>query len=232
MSRLRPNIAIYSTYCGPTANKTLVKKPSSLYPHFFYSNNRDVLIQAMDLGWTALFLNEMPIYDDPVASALQSKLVKATPHLFPDLQGFDYLFYVDDKLVFDENRLENLVYEMVRNRSPLAIRKHPFPPPNVLYEFTLSLDQPRYYAQRVQMIDYITEQLESGLKVVAKNRYWTSAILRDMTHPDTPKINEMWLEHIQKCGIQCQVSFFFVAQHFPNITLLPDNIALPPELVE
>jgi hypothetical protein len=82
------------------------------------------------------------------------------------------------------------------------------------------------------MIDYITEQLESGLKVVAKNRYWTSAILRDMTHPDTPKINEMWLEHIQKCGIQCQVSFFFVAQHFPNITLLPDNIALPPELVE
>jgi len=41
----------------------------------------------------------------------------------------------------------------------------------------------------------------------------TGFILRknsDMTN----KINEIWFEHIKQCGIECQISFFFIYQMY------------------
>ena len=225
------NLAIYSTYCGPTKDVTFTDHRYGCYPSFFFTNNPEMLFRAGRAGWQGLFLGDLPLSDDPVVSATQAKLVKAAPHLFAELQPFDFTFYVDDKHILDESRVERVVAKLVADNSPLAIRRHPCPPPNVLYEYSVSLEQPRYYQQRGMMIDYITAQLAQGLSVTAANRYWTSAILRNMRHADTATINAMWLDHINQCGIQCQVSFFFVAQHFPNITLLPDNMALPPELL-
>ena len=31
------------------------------------------------------------------------------------------------------------------------------------------------------------------------------------------ELNNTWYKHIQECGIQCQISFFFVKQLFPDI---------------
>ena len=38
--------------------------------------------------------------------------------------------------------------------------------------------------------------------------------LQHLKHEKTNKINETWYEHIQECGIQDQISFFFVKQLF------------------
>jgi hypothetical protein len=73
------------------------------------------------------------------------------------------------------------------------------------------------------MIDYISAQIEVGLKVQTDRHFTTNCILRDMRHPEIAALNETWYQHILNCGIECQVSFFFVAQIFKNISILPEH---------
>lgn len=218
------NLAIYTTYCGVTKRKTFKEKTYSKYPSFFLSNSNEVLSQAEDLGWSPLFLDKLEPSSDPIISATQAKIAKVVPHQFAELSQFDFLLYLDDKVEIDESKIAELVENLESQQSPLAMRKHPFLPPNVLFECTEALLQKRYLMQKEMMLNYITEQLWSGLKVTAEHLYWTSVILRNMRHRDTIDINNMWYEHIHKCGIECQVSFFFVAQRFSNISLLPDYL--------
>ena len=105
----------------------------------------------------------------------------------------------------------------------LAVRPHPFLSKNNLFEFGESMQQPRYKAQWAQTVNFITEQIANGYKLECQ-MYWTSAILRNMRHPDIQSLNETWFSDIQRCGIECQISFNFVAQRFP-IIMLPLDIS-------
>jgi hypothetical protein len=135
----------------------------------------------------------------------------------------DFLFYTDDKYKLQETILPGLAASMRANQSPMAMKLHPWLKPNVLLEHTESLFQKRYLDQRGMMIGYITSQLMAGLKVQTDRHFTTNCVLCDMRHPEIAALNETWYQHIQACGIECQVSFFFVAQLFANITVLPDH---------
>jgi hypothetical protein len=218
---LNPNLAIYTTFCGTSENFTFSARRYTNYPSYFISNNTDVLKTAEQGGWVPLFLEGGEPVNDPIISATQAKFAKALPHRFPELEKYDFLFYVDDKYKIAEVLIPGLAASLRANRSPMAMKHHPWLPPNVLYEYTESLFQKKYCDQRQRMMDYIASQLREGLKIESKFHYATGCILRDMRHPDTKTINEVWFSHIQQCGIECQISFFFTAQLFPNITLLP-----------
>jgi hypothetical protein len=120
--------------------------------------------------------------------------------------------------------MEEYLAILKESNSSLAIRPHPFLSNNVLFEFGEAILQPRYKSQWTQTIKYITEELGNGYKLECQ-LYWTSAILRNMKHPDIEILNNTWYEHILRCGIECQVSFDFVAQKFQSITLLPLDIS-------
>ncbi len=218
------NLAIYSTYCGTTPNKTFNPKPvDSRYPHFFISNNRDVLAEAISAGWIPILLN-VEVSENLVLSAHQAKMAKAIPHRISLIADFDYLFYKDDKIDVNVDRMGEFVSILENSGSALALRQHPFLPPNVLHEFGQAMLQPRYKAQWIQTVKYITEELGNGYKLERDNLYATGAILRNMKHPDIQKLNDTWYEHISRCGIECQISFHFIAQRFPSVTLLPSDI--------
>lgn len=218
---LKPNLAVYTTYCGTNVNTTFCGKKYDNYPSYFISNNQDTLRKAEQCGWQPIFIEGMDPVDDPIVSATQAKFAKAMPHRFPELAGFDFLFYADDKYKIAEELIPGLAASLRANKSPLAMKHHPWLPPNVLYEYTESLFQKRYCDQRQSMMDYMTSQLMSGLSVQSQHHFTTMCILRDMRHPDAVAINETWYDHIQKCGIECQISFFFVAQIFKNVSVLP-----------
>jgi hypothetical protein len=47
----RSDLALYTTYCGATKNKTLCLEPAQdCCEHFFASNNEDVLLLALQAG--------------------------------------------------------------------------------------------------------------------------------------------------------------------------------------
>ncbi len=222
-NQVHPQLAVYSTFCGTTNNKTFHEKPvESEYKHFFISNNQDVLSIAMNLGWEPLFI-DLEVSDNLVLSAHQAKIAKAIPHRFQQLNEFEFTFYKDDKIDVDLEKIISHIPILQENNSPLAIRPHLFLAGNNLFEFGEAMLQARYKAQWAQTVRYITEQIANGYNLECQ-MYWTSAILRNMRHPDIQLFNETWFENIQRCGIECQISFNFVAQKFPSISLLPLDI--------
>lgn len=214
------SLAVYSTYCGTMGNKTFNPQPiGSIYPHFFISNNEEVLSEASKAGYAPILL-QMEVSDNPILSAYQAKIAKVIPHLIEPLSKYDFLFYKDDKISINTNNIDNWVKKLTDSGSSTSIRPHPFLTGNILYEFGEAMLQPRYKSQWQQTVTYITEELNNGAQLECQ-MYWTSAILRNMRHLDTIRVNELWWEHINRCGIECQISFNIIAQKFNSITLLP-----------
>ena len=221
---VRKDFAIYSTFFGDsnakTFNKTVV---SQKFDHFFISNNKQILNMATDRGWHPIYL-DLPVSANRVLSAQQSKIPKASPHLFPVLNQYDSLLYVDDKISFSASKMYQLSQTLIQQNQALMIREHPSLTKNILNELAVAMIQPRYQAQRDQMVAYIDAQIKNGLQLRVEHLFWTSAILRNMRHIDTCLINEDWYEAILDCGIECQLTFDFVAQKYNSITLMPQTI--------
>lgn len=217
-------VAIYSTYMGKSNNKTFKRrKIDKTIDHYFISNNQQILAGAKEDGWTCIELN-LPESDNRILSAQQSKIAKALPHLFSELNQYDYLLYVDDKIDFNSALLWDWIPTIEAKEGMIMIRCHPDLKNNVLNEFATSMIQARYQAQKEQMAEYISRKVDQGYQLRVDNMYWTSAILRNMKHPKIKEFNEFWYDEIVSCGIECQISFDFVAQKYRGIMQMPQII--------
>jgi len=220
----RKDFAVYSTFFGDTNARTFNKTDiNQEFDHFFISNNKQILNMATDRGWHPIYL-DLPISTNRILSAQQSKIPKALPHLFPALKNYDTLFYIDDKVSFNAIQMYQQSQILIEKKQALMVREHPSLKHNILNELSVAMIQPRYQSQREQAVAYIAEQIKQGRNLKVKNLYWTSAILRNMAHFDSIRIGENWYEAILTCGIECQISFDFVAQDYKSILLMPQNI--------
>lgn len=216
-------LAIYSTYCGTTSKSTFnPARISSDYPHYFVSNNEDILSRALAVGYIPIYLNK-EISNDDCISCAQGKIAKVMPHTIKCLSNYQFLFYKDDKIRINASRIDEFIKILQATESAIALRPHPFLSGNVLYEFGEAMHQARYKRQWDKTVSYITEELNNGAKLECQ-MYWCSAILRNMQHPDTIRINELWWQHINRCGIEDQVSFDIIAQKFDSIEKIPLNL--------
>jgi len=218
------DLAIYSTYCGAGKNKTYVEndlKPGIGY--YFISNNEDILREVERRGWHPIFLG-LPVTNNLILSAQQSKVAKAMPQIFPQLKVAKKTLYVDDKLKFSTDKVQALAAWLEESTAPMAMREHPFLSGNVLNELCESMWHKRYQSQRGMLVDFITRRVDSGDSLSAKRMFLTGTILRNMQHSQIQEINERWYQYILECGIECQISFHFVAQKHPEILSLHDSL--------
>jgi hypothetical protein len=216
--------AIYSTFFGASKAKTFNRMTiDSNFDHFFISNNQNVLKIATSMGWKPIYF-DLPVSTNRILSAQQSKIPKALPHLFPALKHYDALLYIDDKLAFNASKMYQLSKALVENNQSVMIREHPSLTRNVLNELAVAMIQPRYQAQRDQIVAYIDDQIQTGLKLRVDHLFWTSAIIRNTKHVETNLINEDWYSAILDCGIECQIAFDFIAQRYKRIALMPQDI--------
>ena len=136
-----------------------------------------------------------------------------------DRHKYDYLCFLDSKLdkvseIFVEKYIDTYFIEQ---NYALLLREHILiKDANVWNEFNLSMEQNRYVQQKERYLNYINKQLNNGLKEKTNKHCQTGFLIRNMKHPKIKEINNTWYSHIQECGIQCQISFFFVKQLFEN----------------
>ncbi|MFW2544342.1 hypothetical protein ACN2XU_17035 [Primorskyibacter sp. 2E107] len=214
-------MAVYSTFCGPTSSFTFDHNNTARdWPHYFISNNPTVLKIVADFGWKPIPL-DLPISRNPVESAHQAKIAKAAPHLFPDLERHRFLVYSDDKQRIRHDALPEIRDRLVEQGAAMAVHRSPHIKDNVLWEFTDSLFQDRYRVQSHRMLRYMLGRMEAGKPLAVDRLFATFFNLRDMQHPEVRRLNETWYEDILACGIDCQLSFAFLAQDEPNIIDLP-----------
>ena len=109
--------------------------------------------------------------------------------------------------------------QTIENWNPniaMALHRHPFLN-NISEEFKESMLQERYILDKERYHNYIDSNVSKGLSSEHYNHFQCGYLLYNMNHPDTTRIQKTWHEHINKCGINDQISFNFIAQIFKRV---------------
>lgn len=211
------DLAFYTCFYGSNDNEgfKIPELPSRKYDCYYFTNNLDMLFNLNGTKWIGIY-HDKPVTDDSIESTMQSKEVKVIPHTFPALKKYNYTCYLDSKLrklsdKFVEKYINN--YFILEDRA-LILRQHEFIKDNVWNEYEESMKQDRYVKEKDKYSDYIIKQIESGLSATTSQHCACGFLIRNMNHPEIKELNNTWYSHIQECGIQDQISFFFVNQLF------------------
>jgi hypothetical protein len=222
------NIAFYTYFYGSNNNTSYMipEVPSLKYNCYYYTNNKSILEKINNTRWIGIY-DDKPTNEDLIESCMVGKYIKSSPHEYKELKDYSYLCFLDSKLdKVNETFVEYCVITFfIENNYALLLRQHPFVGNNVWNEYNESMKQHRYILQSEQIKNYIFKQINNGLRETTEYHCASGFLIRNMKHPKMNEINTTWYKHIQECGIQCQISFFFVKQLFDGyifpLTLIP-----------
>ena len=65
-------------------------------------------------------------------------------------------------------------------------------------------------------LTYIIKQLKNGFSENKGIHCACPLLIRNMKHEKINEIGEIWYNHIRECGIQDQISFYFVRQMYQD----------------
>jgi len=174
-----------------------------------------MLEKLKETKWIGVF-DDKPTTDDIIESNMVGKYIKACPHKYDELKNYDYLCYLDSKLgPVNETLVEEFIQKyFIEQNYALLLKKHWYIENHVWNEFAECFNKQRYRLQSDQIINYIVNQKRKGLCEITEHHCATCILIRNMKHEKINEINETWYQHILECGIECQISFFFVKQLF------------------
>ena len=203
-------IVFFTVYCGEDHMFTpILPSPSRTYPCYYFTDNQYVFTECKKFGWIPILMDGEPS-NDRVESSMKSKSVKVCPHLFEQLEGFDYHIYLDSKITISEKECVDFCKVMdMEEKNCFALSRGK--DRNIWEEFHASMKQPRYRRQKQQILKYMYEELKS--KKAEHKRTGTGFIIRKCGK-ECSNLNDAWMTHIQRCGIRCQISFHFLSQEF------------------
>jgi hypothetical protein len=212
------NLAFYCYFYGSDNNNAFAvpEVPSLKYDCYYYTNNKNMLEKIKDTKWIGIY-DDKPTNDDIIEGNMVGKRIKTMPHEFTELNKYDYLCYLDSKLQkVDESFVEQFIHTFfIEQNYALLLREH-WHIFGLQHEFNESMRHERYRLEKDKYIKYIQNQLNNGLSDHTPHHCACGFMIRNMRHPKIVELNTTWYNHIQECGIQDQISFFFVKQLFPD----------------
>jgi hypothetical protein len=214
------DLAFYAYYYYPDDSDNRYKKLpiiNTTYKCYFFTNNYNFyneLKETAPIQWTIIY-DDVKIETENEGNML-GKYLKALPHKNNYLRKHDYLCYIDTTFPEINVSYVELIIDscFIKKNLILALRTHDFIFNSVWFEFAASMTQKRYRDDRDKYYKYINDKINEGFKDTTTMHARTGYIIRNMKHKDVISLNEKWYEEIMKCGIQCQISFFFVKQLF------------------
>jgi hypothetical protein len=183
------------------------------YKCFYYTNNKELLDQINKTYWIGIY-DPVTVKENEIDSCFDGKKIKVLPHKYPELSQFHYTCFYDSKFgLINESFVEQMIRTyLIKKKYAFLIRKHDRR--SIWDEFNESMKQTRYLHQKDQYIKYINKQLNKGLNETIPHFAQCNVIIRNMKHPYVQLVNNAWYKHIKECGIQDQLSFFFVHQMY------------------
>ena len=212
------NLAFYTYFYGSNNNPAfrIPIIPSFKYKCYYFTNNSTIIKNLKGTNWIGIY-DEKPTTDDIIESCMVGKHIKTMPNEYTDLKEYDYLCFLDSKLEkVNEKFVENFITKyFIKQNYALLLRKHWFIN-DLKSEYNLSMKQERYRLESKKYKNYITNQVNAGLSVLTPQQKHCACgfLIRNMKPEKMIEINTTWFKHIQECGIQDQISFFFVKQLF------------------
>jgi hypothetical protein len=211
------DLAFYTYFYGSDKNKAFMipEIPSLKYACYFFTNNKQMMENLKNTKWITIY-DDKPTTDDLIESCMAGKHVKVLPHEYKELKDYSYLCFLDTKLdKVSESFVEDYIDRyFIKENYALLLREHWFISHNVWDEQHVSTGQERYRMQTDRYIQYIYKQINRGFSSHTEHHCACGFLIRNMKHEKIKEINNIWYEHILECGIQDQISFFFVKQLF------------------
>jgi hypothetical protein len=226
------SVAFVTGYIGLKASARIPTKPSQ-YDGYFITNNKWVYYRLKLSKWTPIFIENTldKLFDNPTEELIEtfknikgvdkitrqyffsraSKSLKLYPQEFIP-KKYDYLVWFDNKFNVNIKGTIQTIKDWPPNVSTM-LHRHPFVN-DIRGEFKEAMLQERYILDKKNYLDYIEENVSKGLSSEHYNHFQTGYLLYNMNHDVTKHIQKTWHEHIKRCGINCQISFNFVAQMF------------------
>ena len=147
-------------------------------------------------------------------NTMSSKSLKVYPQKWLE-KNYDFVVWYDNK--FSVNVKDTLKVVKNWNKKPhaLMLHRHPYFR-NVAREFEESMHTERYLCQKESYIKYINECKNIGLTDTYNFHSQCGFIIYNLNHNLTQEIQDTWMEHIKKCGIQDQISFNMMRQNYED----------------
>jgi hypothetical protein len=213
------NLCFYTCFYGLNNNQSfnIPPIPSIKYKCIYYTNNKLLLENIKKTKWIGIYDNIITD-DDIIESCMAGKKPKVLPNTYKELNEFDYTCFYDSKFgLINESFIELMIETyLIKNNYALLLREHMFINNNIYDEFNESMKQERYFIQKNKYLTYINKHIKNGLNKQTDKHAMCNVLLRNMNHPKIKHINNTWYSHIQECGIQDQISFFFVKQIYKD----------------
>jgi hypothetical protein len=221
------NLAFYTCFYGSNNNAAFVipELPSFKHPCFYYTNNKTIFETLKNTDWIGVW-DDVQTTEDLVECSYVAKHVRVKTSEYKELQDYDYVCYLDSKLQkVNELFVEDLIAEyFIEKDYVMLLRQHSNIDNCVWAEAFECMLQERYRSQANSIYYYIHSQLSRALSQITEKHATTSLLIKNMKHERSRELEEVWYEHIQSCGIECQISFFFVKQLFEGqIHIFPEN---------
>jgi|Laugresubdmm15sn_1035100.scaffolds.fasta_scaffold01333_8 hypothetical protein len=217
LSKLSLNLAFYTYFYGSNDNPAfqIPEIPSLKYNCYYFTNNKKMINSLKETNWIGIYDDKLT-NDDLIESCMIGKHIKTSPHEYEELNKYDYLCYLDSKLEkVNEYFVENYIsLYFIKQNFALLLREHWFVGNNIWDEFNLSMNLEKYKLESEKYKKYIYNQLDNGLNENVDHHCACGLLIRNMKHEKIHEITDTWFSHIKECGIQDQISFFFVKQLF------------------
>ena len=187
----------------------------STAPCYFFTNNRAVYDRLESTGFRRIFVDSIPIYNDPIKDSESAKELRACPHHFPVLAPYKYLCWHDSKLNLFEEKVLSAKRILARTEKSFALTKHAYSArfSSVWDEYNLCIGVEKYGKQKEQYKAYIEKKLAAGFSEHIDIHYCVGFMLIKQG-PLARLIGEYWYANIKECGIEDQISFDFVNQKY------------------
>ena len=219
-SKFNKSIAFYTVFFGGDDNwaKLVPDLPTTKHDCYYFTNNRQLYNRLTWSNYRSVFMNDIPVHDDPIKDALAAKELKACPHHSSILSKYDYTCYTDSKLGCDAEKVIKLIEELDQSDQCAIFSKHSCSDTfhSVWDEYKLCLQFPKYASQKDQYKAYLEKYLNHGFSEHIDTHYCTGFIVRKNS-PKTIEMCDLWYDHIKECGIECQISFSLVQQLYKDI---------------
>jgi len=189
--------------------------PSQTDDCYFFTNNQEIYTALKSTRFIRIFMPYIRIENDPIYDAMNSKILRACPFHFKVLNNYKYLCWFDTKITVFEEKVKNIVDSLEKGPHIMAFTKHPYSNTfkSVWDEYNLAITYERYAKQKDMYKSYIEKKLKSGYSESIDIHYCTTFNIRKNCKI-VKDIGEKWLEDIDKCGIECQISFQFINQEY------------------
>ena len=217
-------VAVYCVYTGPYGTKASVlpKIPDNpFFDYYFYTNNRLLYDEATQHPfWKAKWIEEET--PDEYSANMACKKLKAMPHKETILNTYDFTVYLDTKINFGEHHwgitiTEEFIRDVLYKTERMRLFQHTEERTSVMDELREALYQERYANERERIEKYIEQKDQEGYRRDCEDFLLTGYIFRKMKDPQVERIGEEWYEEIQKCGLECQISFHYMFQKFKDL---------------